>query len=103
MGPPLPDGGRFQATGLGTRDSLLYVPAGSTQGDLHHQRHRECECQPAIIKTRGHFPNDEAATKLLWLVLRNITAGWSRAAHDWKSAMNQFVILYEERFTRPYF
>ena len=55
-----------------------------------------------IIKTRGHFPSDDAATKLLWLVLRNITADWSRAAHDWKSAMKQFAILYEERFTRPY-
>lgn len=28
-----------------------------------------------IIKNRGHFPSDEAATKLLWLALRNITAG----------------------------
>ena len=28
-----------------------------------------------IIKTRGHFPTDEAATKLLYLALRNITAG----------------------------
>ena len=51
-----------------------------------------------IIKTRGHFPNDEAATKLIWLALRNITADWSRAAHDWKTAMNQFAILYEDRF-----
>ncbi len=32
-----------------------------------------------IIKTRGHFPTDEAATKLIWLALRNITAGWSHA------------------------
>lgn len=56
-----------------------------------------------IIKTRGHFPSDDAATKLLWLVLRNITADWSRAAPDWKTAMNQFAILYEERFTRPSF
>ncbi len=30
-----------------------------------------------IIKTRGHFPSDEAATKLIWLALRNITAAWS--------------------------
>ena len=35
-----------------------------------------------IIKTRGHFPSDEAATKLIWLALRNITADWSRASHD---------------------
>src|SRR6478609_270991 len=54
-----------------------------------------------IIKTRGHFPSDDAATKLIWLALRNITADWGRAAHDWKSAMNQFAILYADRFTRP--
>ena len=54
-----------------------------------------------IIKTRGHFPSDDAASKLIWLALRNITADWSRAAHDWKAAMNQFAILYQDRFTRP--
>jgi putative transposase len=53
-----------------------------------------------IIKTRGHFPSDDAATKLIWLALRNITADWSRAAHNWKAAMNQFAILYEDRFTK---
>jgi len=53
-----------------------------------------------IIKTRGHFPSDDAATKLIWLALRNITADWSRAAHNWKTAMNQFAILYEDRFTK---
>jgi putative transposase len=52
-----------------------------------------------IIKSRGHFPSDDAATKLIWLALRNITADWGRAAHNWKEAMNQFAILYEERFT----
>ena len=51
-----------------------------------------------IIKNRGHFPNDEAATKLLWLALRNITADWGRAAKEWKAAMNQFAILYTDRF-----
>lgn len=53
-----------------------------------------------ILKTRGHFPSDEAATKLIWLALRNITADWGRAANHWKAAMNQFAILYEERFTQ---
>lgn len=53
-----------------------------------------------IIKTRGHFPSDEAATKLIWLALRNITAEWSRPAYNWKSAMNQFAILYGDRFIR---
>jgi putative transposase len=54
-----------------------------------------------IIKTRGHFPSDDAATKLIWLALRNITAEWGRAAQDWKNAMNQFAILYADRFIKP--
>ena len=53
-----------------------------------------------IIKTRGHFPSDDAATKLLWLALRNITADWGRAAREWKDAMNEFAIAYGERFTQ---
>ena len=54
---------------------------------------------PKILTTRGHFPNDDAATKLIWLALRNITASWGKAANSWHVAMNQFAILYEDRFT----
>lgn len=54
-----------------------------------------------IIKTRGHFPSDDAATKLIWLALRNITADWGRAAKEWRQAMNEFAIAYGDRFTRP--
>jgi putative transposase len=54
-----------------------------------------------IIKTRGHFPNDEAATKLIWLALRNITAKWERGAPSWRTALRQFAILYDDRFTIP--
>ena len=52
------------------------------------------------IKSRGHFPSDEAATKLLWLALRNITARWTLPVREWKAAMHQFAILYEDRFLR---
>ena len=52
------------------------------------------------LKTRRHFHSDDAATKLIWLALRNITEDWGRAANNWKSAMNQFAILYEDRFTK---
>jgi transposase-like protein len=52
-----------------------------------------------IIKTRGHFPNDDAATKLLWLALRNVMSKSIRSTREWKIAMNQFAILYGERFT----
>lgn len=52
-----------------------------------------------IIKTRGHFPSDEAAIKLLWLALRKILANRVRSAHDWKTAMSQFAVMYGDRFT----
>ena len=64
----------------------------SRPGHIHSQLRK-------IIKTRGHFPSDDAVTKLIWLALRNITADWGRAANEWREAMNQFAILYEERFT----
>lgn len=50
-----------------------------------------------IIKTRGSFPTDEAATKLLFLALRNAGIHWRRPI-DWTSAMGQFAILFENRF-----
>jgi len=53
-----------------------------------------------IIKTRGHFPTDAAATKLIWLALRNITARWGPKANNyWHLARQQFAILFEDRFT----
>jgi putative transposase len=54
-----------------------------------------------IIKTRGHFPNDDAAIKLIWLALRNINDGKIRSAREWKLAMNQFAVLYGDRFISP--
>ena len=53
-----------------------------------------------IIKTRGHFPSDDAATKLIWLALRNIMSERGRSIREWREAMNQFAIAYGDRFTR---
>lgn len=50
-----------------------------------------------IIKTRGHFPNDEAATKLLYLALRNIHKRWT-TAREWFAAMPHFAVLFPDRF-----
>jgi transposase-like protein len=52
-----------------------------------------------IIKTRGHFPNDEAATKLLYLALRNIVATWSLPSKEWRAALPHLAVLFGERFT----
>ncbi len=56
-----------------------------------------------IIKNRGHFPNDEAATKLLYLALRNIYKRWN-AAPEWTQAMTHFAVLFPGRFEpEPHF
>jgi transposase-like protein len=70
---------------------LLYTT--NTLENVHRQLRK-------IIKTRGHFPNDDAATKLLWLALRNITVKWVAMIGAWDGAMNHFKILYGDRFTR---
>ena len=55
-----------------------------------------------IAKNRGHFPNDDAARKLLYLALRNIAKKWTIMPHRfWRPAANQFTIMFGERFTRP--
>ena len=50
------------------------------------------------VRTRGHFPNDDAATKLLFLVLRKAQSEWKVAPKEWNAAKTQFAILFEERF-----
>jgi putative transposase len=50
-----------------------------------------------IIKTRGSFPNDDAALKLLYLAIRNAALRW-RWALEWRSAMGQFAIQFGDRF-----
>lgn len=51
-----------------------------------------------IVQNRGHFPSDEAASKLLYLALRNIEKDWKMPPTTWKHAANQFAILFGERF-----
>ena len=50
------------------------------------------------VKIRGHFPTDEAATKLIYLVLRNATAEWKMPPREWTDAKSQFAIVFEDRF-----
>jgi putative transposase len=50
-----------------------------------------------IIKTRGSFPNDEAALKLIYLAIRNAGMRWRRAI-EWTKAMGQSAIKFGDRF-----
>lgn len=48
-------------------------------------------------KTRGSFPTDDAATKLIYLATRSFEKT-GKAVREWVAARNQFAILYPERF-----
>jgi putative transposase len=50
------------------------------------------------VRTRGHFPSDDAATKLLYLVLNRATAEWKRPPREWAEAKTQFAVMFNERF-----
>ena len=50
-----------------------------------------------ILKVRRAFPTDEAAVKLMYLALQNIAKKWTMPIRDWKQALNQFAIMFEDR------
>jgi len=51
-----------------------------------------------LTKHRGAFPNDESVIKLLYLALKNVSKRWTLPIRQWKQALNQFAILFEDRF-----
>jgi putative transposase len=51
------------------------------------------------VRNKGHFPSDQAATKLIWLALRNITQAWKRPPITWHAAKAQLAIQFGERYT----
>jgi len=50
------------------------------------------------VRTRGHFPNDDAAMKLLYLVLSHAADEWKRPPREWFEAKTQFAVIFGERF-----
>jgi putative transposase len=50
-----------------------------------------------VIKTRGSFPSQEAALKLLYLALEHIAKKWTMPVQDWKAALQRFAILFGDR------
>ena len=52
-----------------------------------------------VTKTRGAFPNEDAALKLLYLALRNAAKTWGRPFPQWGLAVAQFAIHFGDRFT----
>ena len=50
-----------------------------------------------IIKTRGQFPTEDAALKLLWLALMRAEKKWTYPIRDWSRALHQFSIYFPGR------
>ena len=53
-----------------------------------------------VTKTKGAFPTDQAARKLLFLVTRDITRTWL-TPKNWTSILNQLAIRFADRFPTP--
>jgi putative transposase len=50
------------------------------------------------VRTRGHFPSDDAASKLIYLVLNHAAEEWKRPPREWFEAKTQFAVMFNERF-----
>jgi putative transposase len=50
------------------------------------------------VRTRGHFPSDDAAMKLPYLVLNHAAEEWKRPPREWFEAKTQFAVVFGERF-----
>ena len=46
---------------------------------------------------RKIFPNDQSAMKVVYLAIENASKKWSMPLRDWKPAINQFMIMYQDR------
>lgn len=53
------------------------------------------------VRTRGHFPCDDAAAKSIYLALNATSAEWKRAVSEWHAVRSQLAIMFEERFPMP--
>lgn len=51
------------------------------------------------VRTRDHFPGDEAAMKLLYIVLNHVAEEWKRPPREWTEAKTRFAVIFGDRFT----
>ena len=47
-----------------------------------------------ILKPKKSFTSDDAILKILYLALHRIAEKWTMPNHDWKAALNQFLIVF---------
>ena len=78
------------------RNFLVPIPRAESFEALNGALAERC-CRRAV-RTRGHFPSDEAASKLLYLVLDHAAEAWKRPPREWYEAKTQFAVIFGERF-----
>ena len=77
---------------MGRGHSVLCLPRRGPTDHLHHERR--------AVRAWGHFPSDEAATKLLYLILNRSEKEWKMPPREWTMAKAQFAVIFGERFIR---
>jgi putative transposase len=86
---------------LGPCHPGLRLPRRRAAHHLYYERRRILERQTATRRaTRGYFPTDEAAIKLLYLVLRQVAQTWKMPQREWREAKIQFAIMFDDRFVK---
>jgi transposase-like protein len=51
------------------------------------------------IKKRKLFPHDETAKKVVYLATREASKKWTMPIRNWRSALNHFMIVFDERLS----
>ncbi len=79
--------------------------------DITNLLHQECRCSHFLfeslnsvirkaLKKRKIFPNDEAATKMVYLAIKDASKKWTMPIQNWRQAMSRFIIEFEERLEK---
>jgi putative transposase len=102
-----PWGRRYPAIGQGWRRAWgEVVPFYAFPGDVRRLLYTTNAIEALnsklrrAVRARGHFPTDEAAMKLLFLVLNRAEKEWRMPPREWAMAKAQFAVLFGERFTQ---
>ena len=56
-----------------------------------------------VLKNHRLFPTDAAALKVVYLAIQNVARKWTMPIRDWKAALNQFAIVFDDRFPAWFF
>ena len=86
---PEPDRPTLNPEPTASRDTRDLIPDTNAIEALNRQLRK-------VIKTKGHFPNEEAARKLIYLAITNATPAWTKT-RSWTAALLAFKIHFGDR------